>query len=370
MQTPSDSQKCVWCGSVSPADARVCSRCGAILSGGHTSSDSAPQVLEDATDAAIDPRNNEENARDAVPALQLKNETIGSTRRCAWCGSENLATETACKDCGAALTGSLSSPGSGAPKSDSLPSSTTNDQNLEEILRSFNPVTPFSSGHLRAQLAVFFLVLCIVLDVIALVSGYSEIALLSKATAGQTITRVDALANDSQQFLIRLLQFLTFVITGVFFLMWIHRAHRNLPALGAHGLKYSPRWAVGGFFVPFLNIVRPFQVVREIWKASSPDLNVGDASSWQYSSTSALLGFWWGSWIASNFLGQVAVRISFRADSLGQVMIASRLNILSDAVSALCAVLAIMIIRQTDARQEFKIKRLAVPTEPTGQQQG
>jgi hypothetical protein len=127
MQTPSNSQKCVWCGSVSPADARVCSRCGAILSGGHTSSDSAPHVLEDATDAAIDPRNNEKNARDAVPALQLKNETIRSTRRCAWCGSENLATETACKDCGAALTGSLSSPGSGAPKSDSLPSSTTND---------------------------------------------------------------------------------------------------------------------------------------------------------------------------------------------------------------------------------------------------
>jgi hypothetical protein len=361
MQTPSESQKCVWCGSARPADARVCSRCGAVLSGGHTSSDFAPRVLGNATsDAAIEPRNNEENAPEAVPVLQWKNETIGSTRRCAWCGSENLATETACKDCGAALTASLSSPGFGAPKSDSLPSSTTNDLSLGEILRSFNPVTPFSSGHLRAQLAVFFLVLCIVLDVIALVSGYSEIALLSKATAGQTINKAEAVANDSQQLLIGLLQFLTFVVTGVFFLMWIHRAQRNLPALGAHGLKYSPRWAVGGFFVPFLNVVRPFQVVKEIWKASSPDLNVGDASSWQYSSTSPLLGFWWGSWIVSNFLGQAVFRMSFRANSLDQLMIASRLNVLSDAVSAICAVLAIMIIRQTDARQEFKIKRLAV----------
>jgi predicted nucleic acid-binding Zn ribbon protein len=338
MQTPSESQKCVWCGAASPVDAKVCSQCEAVLSGGQPSSDSAPHVVENVTsDAATDPRNNQENPPEAVPALPLKNETIRSARRCAWCGSENPATQTACKDCGAALTESLSSSGSSAPKSDSLPSSTTIDQNLGEILRSLNPVTPFSSGHLRAQLAVSFLVLGILLDVIALVSGYSQIALL--------------------------LQFLTFVVTGVFFLMWIHRAHRNLPALGAHGLEFSPRWAVGGFFVPFLNIVRPFEVVREIWKASSPDVNVGDASSWQ-SSTSPLLGFWWGSWIVYNVL------MSFRADSLDQLMIASRLNVLSDAVSAICAVLAIMIIRQTDARQEFKIKRLAVPTEPTGQQQG
>ena len=40
-------------------------------------------------------------------------------------------------------------------------------------------------------------------------------------------------------------------------------------ALGANNLKYTPKWAVGCFFVPFLNLVMPYQVVREIWKASN-----------------------------------------------------------------------------------------------------
>jgi len=371
MQTQSESQKCVWCGSPSPAEFRFCSGCGAVLSGSHAS-DSAPSVLETATSNApsIDPRSDEENAPDAVSALPLKNETVLSRRRCAWCGSENPATETACKDCGAALTESLSPPDPSARKSDSLLGSATMDQNLGEILRSFSPVTPFSSGHQRAQLAVLFLVLFIVLDVIALAAGYSENALISGVASGQTITEAEAVANDSRQLIIGLLQFLEFVVTGIFFLMWIHRAHRNLPALGAQGLKYSPGWAVGGFFVPFLNIVRPFQVVKEIWKASGPDVHSGDASSWQYSSTSPLLGFWWASWILFSFLGQIGLRMSFRARSVDQLLIASRFNILSDALSAVCAVLVIVIIREIDARQELKIKRLAAPAEPAGQQQG
>jgi Domain of unknown function (DUF4328) len=36
-----------------------------------------------------------------------------------------------------------------------------------------------------------------------------------------------------------------FVLTGIVFLMWIHRAYSNLPALGARNLETSPGWAVG-----------------------------------------------------------------------------------------------------------------------------
>ncbi|MFC1995866.1 DUF4328 domain-containing protein [Chloroflexota bacterium] len=59
--------------------------------------------------------------------------------------------------------------------------------------------------------------------------------------------------------------FILFVITAVLFYMWIHRAHRNLPSLGVSGLKYSPGWAVGGFFIPILNL-RIFRLDKYILK--------------------------------------------------------------------------------------------------------
>ncbi|MEP7105704.1 MAG: DUF4328 domain-containing protein [Chloroflexota bacterium] len=46
---------------------------------------------------------------------------------------------------------------------------------------------------------------------------------------------------------------------------WCHRVYRNLPALGVHATRFTPGWAAGWWFVPLFNLVRPYQVLREIW---------------------------------------------------------------------------------------------------------
>ena len=58
----------------------------------------------------------------------------------------------------------------------------------------------------------------------------------------------EATASDNRQAAIGSIYLVLFVLTAILFLMWIHRAHRNLPSLGSSSLKYSPGWAVGGFF--------------------------------------------------------------------------------------------------------------------------
>ena len=58
-----------------------------------------------------------------------------------------------------------------------------------------------------------------------------------------------------------------FIATGVFFLFWFHRAYRNLPALGGDR-RYGTGWAIGSWFVPFLNAWRPKQIVNDIWRES------------------------------------------------------------------------------------------------------
>src|SRR5262245_43754329 len=75
------------------------------------------------------------------------------------------------------------------------------------------------------------------------------------------------------------------ITTIIVFLVWEHRANSNLRPLGVLDPEFSSRWAVGSWFVPFLNLVVPFQIVRYIWRKSHPDTvkaNVG-SGAWNYS---------------------------------------------------------------------------------------
>ncbi|MGH9788063.1 MAG: TonB family protein [Candidatus Acidiferrales bacterium] len=71
----------------------------------------------------------------------------------------------------------------------------------------------------------------------------------------------------------------------ILFMIWLYRAHKNLTALGVEPLRYRSHWAITGYFVPFLNLVRPFQMVREVWKGSS-----GTAPE---QPTASLVRVWW-----------------------------------------------------------------------------
>ncbi len=76
-------------------------------------------------------------------------------------------------------------------------------------------------------------------------------------------------------------------------MVWLYRADKNLRAFGVEKLDYTPGWAVGWWFVPVLNLVRPYQVMREIWLASNPDF-VGDRhDQWRKGPTGKFILIWW-----------------------------------------------------------------------------
>jgi hypothetical protein len=66
-------------------------------------------------------------------------------------------------------------------------------------------------------------------------------------------------------------------------------------------LRFTPGWAVGWWFVPFANLVKPFQTVRELWKASDPG-----APDWWGSETLPVIGWWWGGYVVFNILDGIA----------------------------------------------------------------
>ena len=181
---------------------------------------------------------------------------------------------------------------------------------------------------------------------VVVISMLSDFAQLSLATGGD-ITTEAAEANDDRQGVIGILYLVVFIATGVLFLRWIHRANRNCRGFGAIGMQYTPGWSIGSYFIPFMNLVAPYQAMREISQVSA------DPRRWQAQAGGALLGWWWALWLLSNVLGQIVFRTSMEvtdADSLQLATVVSIISAFGDIALTLVAVSLISSIMAKQAR--------------------
>ena len=152
------------------------------------------------------------------------------------------------------------------------------------------------------------------------------------------------------------------IITIVVFLVWEHRAFSNLSPLKARNLEFSPGWAVGWWFVPFVNLVKPYQVMKELWRESDPefDSEIGFLSA--SVGVPAIFGFWWALWIISN----ISIRITDMASEgkMGDlVSIFPVINIATSIATIAAATLIIWIVRDVVRRQDERFRRL-YPVQP------
>ena len=147
-------------------------------------------------------------------------------------------------------------------------------------------------------------------------------------------------------------QVVTFLVCGFFCLKWIYRASRNAHAL-AEGLRTSPGWSVGWFFVPIANLWKPFQGLREAWQVSA------DPKAWQAQPTPELFRWWWGLWRASGILGNVAARVQSGATSVGGEMAAGALNLANDVIGIPLDLVFLVIVRRLCALQVSALSQRA-----------
>ncbi|HEX8178700.1 MAG TPA: DUF4328 domain-containing protein [Pyrinomonadaceae bacterium] len=218
---------------------------------------------------------------------------------------------------------------------------------------------PFRAGHTLALAAIILLALG------ALVDACSALVHVAQVSGPANTQDLASLEGDIASPLVlvqaglAVLNFLVYVTTIIFFLLWLYRAYSNLPALGARGLDGSPGWAVGSFFIPFLNLVRPFQAVREIWRWSKP----GDSAagigglSFTADTRAPLVAWWWGFWIASNVASNIYWRIGDNKEAAGAT---AWFGLITDLLSIVAAALAVMLIRAIDRMQIEKSTQLAL----------
>jgi hypothetical protein len=198
----------------------------------------------------------------------------------------------------------------------------------------------------RERAVVIGLCLIVALDVIAVISSAAELSLLGRIERGDVVSDAEIDANDTRQAAIGGIWFLLLLITAVFFIRWLRAAFRNTDVLAPGLRRHGHGWAIGGWFVPFLNLVRPKQIVDDTWRADR-------------SRVSPLLHVWWALWIVSNVAGQIAARRSFAAEEMDELKQTSVLYMIADATDGIAALLAILVVRRITRLQEERAAAIA-----------
>ncbi|GEM72813.1 DUF4328 domain-containing protein [Sphingomonas aquatilis] len=137
---------------------------------------------------------------------------------------------------------------------------------------------------------------------------------------------------------------LVHLVTIVLVLRWVYRA-----AVRAHALSdriaVSPGWAVGRFFLPVLNLWRPFRGMVDIWRTSI------DPVAPHTVPVPALLRWWWGLWLLANLFGPIGGTLMDEAHRASHLAAARWADVALLAIDVPLVILMVRIVRQVSARQ-------------------
>jgi hypothetical protein len=61
------------------------------------------------------------------------------------------------------------------------------------------------------------------------------------------------------------------LVSFISLVAWLSRSVDNTPGLGGGIARRGPRWAIGAWFIPFVNIMMPALIIRDLARRISPD---------------------------------------------------------------------------------------------------
>jgi hypothetical protein len=232
----------------------------------------------------------------------------------------------------------------GAPEEPATSDQATGPSPLDEIDHQVSEDMAKEIVPLARSTAILRLLLMfqIFLTALSIPVGIYEYRTYASFAAGAS---PDVFAIDVLTTILSLVRIIVFIVLGICFLRWIYRAAKNLQALFGERMEFSPGMAVGWYFVPIYNLVKPYQAMREIWRLSHG----------AESTREVILGLWWFLWIVSVFISNIALWFTRGARDVSGDAASRYAYLASDAVDVILAVVALMLVTHIGAAQARNI---------------
>jgi hypothetical protein len=203
----------------------------------------------------------------------------------------------------------------------------------------FRPLRPFSRvliGLLGAQVVTHLLQIDAIVD---------RLSLRAQALGEGGVTWADLDAVSARWISAGRWGLLLLIATAIVWCVWQFHAQTNLVKRHVPGLRTTPGWAVGWWFVPVANLWKPYRAMSELARASD------DPEGWRAAPRPWALVPWWLTWIASTTITRV---VSLQASpSTPEAARLLDLTMVVASVSAIVsAILAMALVTSITADQE------------------
>jgi hypothetical protein len=224
--------------------------------------------------------------------------------------------------------------------------------NLSEVAPM--PLSPVRPVLARSITAALLLCADLIVALFLSIAHWQRLTLLRQIRMGVFVEHSALVASDGLVLLWWRISVLVLVSTAVAFLAWLFRANQNLRAFRGEPLEFTPGQAIGSFFIPFINLVRPYEVLREVWRASDPNLPPSSSTSFRGSKVSWIVQAWWLLFLGRNLPGWWALFARRMGGSPLEVLISSTYGMLGMyllTIPAACAAIALVVLieRREDA---------------------
>jgi len=213
----------------------------------------------------------------------------------------------------------------------------------------------YEPGAGRATASIVLLYIAAAVELLGALGSVYTIVIMGRVRQGG-VTGADALALGVVGVGDAVLTLVVRIGCAIAFSMWFYRVYRNLLAFG-FSTTYTPGWAPGSFYVPFLNLVRPYQIAREIWIICAPTViepagpgvpsATGEVSSPQQGH--GLVSGWWALFLGSNIVATIGSRMSGETPDSVQVM--NGIFIVASLLSIGAAFACVKMINGIEERQ-------------------
>ncbi|MBT3864213.1 MAG: DUF4328 domain-containing protein [Chloroflexi bacterium] len=134
-----------------------------------------------------------------------------------------------------------------------------------------------------------------------------------------------------------------------------HRSSRNLLTLKSDKQGFSPEKSVMWFFVPVLNLIKPWQVFRELFRGSDPDVTTSNQVEWKTKGkVPVIVNVWAAIFVAVFLFNPRTIGMYWYSvrETLDDVVIAHQRLVIADLLLAVLGVAAIFVALELHKRQE------------------
>lgn len=221
---------------------------------------------------------------------------------------------------------------------------------------------PLLPNEQRARSAILLIWIVMGLDFLSIISGYFQYELLNSVKNGSEISTEAANANDLREQAIAIIYLVAYIISAIMFIRWFRRAYYNL-SLRAKRLSYSDGMASGAWFIPVVNLFRPYKIMKEMYEETSTLLFTKNIQPEKELETTRI-GWWWALWIFCGILGRIYSRLLLDANTVDEYISSTIMSMISDAISIPLALITVKVIKDYAAVEPLLIEIRDTETPP------